>query len=77
MMGANYGRRKNDDNGISMIPRWMDITMIICKWFICTMPFVICSFLMFFKSEMSLWDNMLLTCVYLLSLSNIINCLDN
>ncbi len=74
MMGANYGRRK-DDNGfnISMMPGWMNIVMSLCKWFICTMPFVICSFLMFFKSEMSLWDNMLLTCVYLLSLSSIVN----
>jgi len=73
MMGANYGRRKNDNNGISMVPDWMNMVMILCKWFICVMPFVICSFLMFFKSEMSLWDNMLLTCVYLLSLSSIVN----
>ena len=73
MMGANYGRRKNDDNGISMVPDWMNMVMTLSKWFICTMPFVICSFLMFFKSEMSLWDNMLLTCVYLLSLSSIVN----
>ena len=63
-------------NGIEMIPRWMNITIIICKWFICTMPFVICSFMFFFQSEMSLWDNLLLTSVYLLSLSNIINSLD-
>jgi hypothetical protein len=77
MMGANYGRRKNDNNGISMIPRWMDVTMIICKWFIHIMPFVIASFMLLFKTEMSLWDNWLLTCVYLLSLSNVINCLDN
>ena len=72
-MGANYGRRKNDNNGISMVPDWMNIVMTVCRWFICVMPFVICSFLMFFKSEMSLWDNMLLTCVYLLSLSSIVN----
>ena len=74
MMGTNYGRRK-EDNGfnISMFPKWMNIIMIVCKWFICVMPFVICSFLMFFKQEMSLWDNMLLTCVYLLSLSSIVN----
>ena len=77
MMGVNYGRRKNDNDGISMIPQWMDTVMIICKWFISTMPFIICSFLMFFQSEMSLWDNMLLTCVYLLSLSSIINSLDS
>ena len=61
---------------IDLTPTWMRITMMICKWLICMMPFVICSFLMFFKQEMSLWDNMLLTCVYLLSLSSIVNSLD-
>ncbi len=69
---SNYRRRKNDVK-ISMVPEWMDIAMMVCKWIICVMPFVICSFLMFFKSEMSLWDNMLLTCVYLLSLSSVVN----
>ena len=73
---TNYKRRR-DDVKISMIPRWMDITMIICKWVICMIPFVVCSIMFFFQSEMSLWDNFLLTSVYLLSLSNIINCLDN
>jgi len=90
MKDGGIGNMKNKDkvtfvdattatrrDGISMIPKWMNITMIICKWFICTMPFVICSFMYFFQSEMSLWDNFLLTSVYLLSLSNIINCLDN
>ena len=69
---SNYKRRK-DDVKISMVPDWMNISMIVCKWIICVMPFVICSLLMFFQSEMSLWDNMLLTCVYLLSLSSVIN----
>jgi len=65
------------NDGIHMIPRWMNITMIICKWVICVLPFIVCSIMFFFQSEMSLWDNFLLTSVYLLSLSNIINCLDN
>ena len=30
---TNYKRRR-DDVKISMIPRWMDITMIVCKWLI-------------------------------------------
>ncbi len=78
MMDVNYGRRKDDDNiGISMIPKWMNVTMIICKWLISIIPFFVCSLMYFFQSEMSLWDNLLLTSVYLLSLSNIINCLDN
>mgnify|MGYP001368646306 CR=1 FL=1 len=71
-MKSNWKRRR-DDVKISMVPDWMNITMIVCKWIICVMPFVICSLLMFFQSEMSLWDNMLLTCVYLLSLSSVIN----
>ena len=69
---------ENDESfKIQMIPDWVNTMIIICKWFICTMPFIICSFMYFFQSEMSLWDNFLLTSVYLLSLSNIINCLDN
>ena len=67
---------KEDGFKIDMMPKWMHIVMIICKWVICVMPFIICSFLMFFKSEMSLWDNMLLTCVYLLSLSSVVNMID-
>ena len=72
---TNYKRRR-DDVKISMIPRWMDITMIVCKWLIGIIPFIVCSLMYLFQSEMSLWDNLLLTSVYLLSLSNIINSLD-
>ena len=60
---------------IDMMPKWMNITMLICKWVICVLPFIICSIMFLFQSEMSLWDNFLLTSVYLLSLSNIINCM--
>ena len=58
-------------------PKWMKLSLMVCKLFICIMPFIITSIMFFFKTEMSLWDNWLLTCVYLLSLSNVINCLDN
>ena len=61
---------------ISMMPKWMDTVMMICKWFIYTMPFVITSVMFLMKSEMTLWDNWLLTCIYLLSLANIINMAD-
>ena len=57
--------------------KWIKLSLMVCKWFICIMPFIITSIMFFFKTEMSLWDNWLLTCVYLLSLSNVINCLDN
>jgi hypothetical protein len=75
-MNKNKYRRRSDIK-ISMVPEWMDIAMVVCKWFICVMPFIICSFLFFFKAEMSIWDNMLLTVVYLLSLSSLINCVND
>ncbi len=75
MANKIYKRRRGDIK-ISMIPQWMNITMIICKWLIGIIPFFVCSLMYFFQSEMSLWDNLLLTSVYLLSLSNIINSLD-
>jgi len=61
---------------MSLVPKWMSITMIICKWFVYVMPFVITSIMFFSISELTLWDNWLLTCVYLLSLANIINMTD-
>ena len=61
---------------IDMIPKWVNITMIVCKWFIYTMPFIITSIMFFTISDLTLWDNWLLTCIYLLSLANIINMTD-
>ena len=75
MMGANY-RKPNQEMEINVIPRWMSITMTICKWFIYTMPFIITSVMFFSISELTMWDNWLLTCIYLLSLANIINMTD-
>ena len=60
-----------------MMPTWMRISMMICRWVICVMPFIICSILFMFKSEMTLWDNMLLTVVYLLSLSSVLHIVDS
>ena len=76
MMGANYKKPKREEFKIDMIPVWMKLTMTMCKWFICTMPFIITSIMFLLKSEMTLWDNWLLTCIYLLSLANIINMAD-
>ena len=78
MMGANYGRRK-EDIGIDMIPRWLHITMIICKGLLILGPFTISSIAMFlfskegvFTSDMyytaGLWN-----CVWMISLLQIIN----
>ena len=72
MMRANYGRRKDDNEmKISLFPKWVDIMMIISKYMIIFTPFIIASIMMFFRPE-SIYDNWLLTCVYLLSLNNLL-----
>jgi hypothetical protein len=76
MANKTYKRRRNDVK-IDMFPRWLDVTMIICKWFILLTPFVMASVMTMFHSYESAWDNWLVTCVYLLSLSNLIHYLDN
>ena len=63
-------------NNVEMMPTWMKMTMIICKWTICVIPFIIASIMFFVKPEMTLWDNWLLTCIYLLSLANVVNMVD-
>ena len=64
-------------NNVSMMPKWMIITMTICKWFVCVMPFIITSVMFFSISEFTMWDNWLLTSIYLLSLDNVINMTNN
>jgi len=58
-------------------PKWMKVSLLICKWFISIIPFIITSVMFISATEMTMWDNWMLTCVYILSLSNVINCLDN
>ena len=72
MMGVNYGRRKDDNEmKISLFPKWIDMMMVISKYMIIFTPFIIASIMMFFRPE-SVYDNWLLTCVYLLSLNNLL-----
>ena len=61
---------------INIIPKWMNITMTVCKWFVCIVPFIITSVMWFSISELTTWDNWLLTCIYSLSVANIINMTD-
>ena len=70
MMGVNYGRRKNDNNGISIIPNWMDKLMTVCKYFLYITPFLCCSIAMFFEGT-NLGNSYMLTAVYCLSLLNL------
>ena len=67
---------KWNKNGNELFPNWMNMIMIICKLLICIMPFIICSLLMMFSFEFNLRIDLLITCVYLLSLSSIVNNID-
>ena len=64
-------------NDWELAPQWMKITMIISKWIIAVMPFIMVSIMTIFHTFESTWDNWLVTCVYLLSLANIINMVDS
>ena len=75
MMGANYGRRKEDNNGISMLPIWMDRLMTVCKYFLYIIPFLCCSIAMFFEGT-NLGNSYMLTAVYCLSLLKLIELTD-
>ena len=70
MMGANYGRRKEDDIKFNLIPNWMDKLMTVCKYFLYTIPFICCSIAMFFEGT-NLSNSYMLTAVYCLSLLNL------
>jgi len=74
MMGANY-RKPNQDVKIEMMPRWMNITLYVMKWMMTMLPFIICSIMMF-VSEMSTTENWMWTCIYIMSLVNIIKMAD-
>ena len=75
MMGANYGRRK-EDIGIDIIPKWLRIGMIILKGVIVLIPFIISSIAMFYESDMNIMESGLWNCIWLMSLLHILNYAD-
>ena len=75
MMGANYGRRK-EDIGIDMIPKWLRISMIILKGIIVLIPFIVSSIAMFYESDMGIMESGLWNCIWLMSLLHILNYAD-
>ena len=75
MMGANYGRRK-EDIGIDIIPKWLRISMIILKGVIVLIPFIISSIAMFYESDMGIMESGLWNCIWLMSLLHILNYAD-
>ena len=75
MMGANYGRRKEDEMNISLIPNWMDKLMTVCKYFLYIVPFICCSIAMLVEGT-STSHSYVLTAVYCLSLLKLIELTD-
>ena len=75
MMGANYGRRKEDIK-IDVIPKWLQISMIILKGVIVLIPFIISSIAMFYESDMGIMESGLWNCIWLMSLLHILNYAD-
>ena len=72
MMGANYGRRKEDrEMGISMLPQWMDRLMNVCKYFLYIIPFLCCSIAMLLEGTLTS-HSYVLTAVWCLSLLKLI-----
>ena len=71
-MGANYGRRKEDTNGISMLPQWMDKFMNVCKYFLYIVPFLCCSIAMLLEGTLTS-HSYVLTAVSCLSLLKLID----
>ena len=74
-MGANYGRRKEDEMNISLIPNWMDKLMTVCKYFLYIIPFICCSIAMLVEGT-STSHSYVLTAVYCLSLLKLIELTD-
>ena len=66
---------KWNNDGISMMPKWMNVSLMVLKWMMVMLPFVICSIMMF-VTEMSMTENWMWTCIYMMSLMNIIKMTD-
>ena len=66
---------KWNNDGISMMPRWMTLSMMILKWMMVMIPFVICS-IMLFVTEMNTNQEWMWTCIYIMSLTQIIKMAD-
>ena len=75
MMDANYGRRKEDEINISLLPNWMDKLMKVCKYFLYIVPFICCSIAMLVEGTPTSQSYML-TAVYCLSLLKLIDLTD-
>ncbi len=71
MMGANYGRRKEDTKW-SIIPKWIDKVMNVCKYFLYIVPFLCCSIALLTEGTLTS-QSYVLTAVWCLSLLKLID----
>ena len=62
---------------ISKMPRWIDTTVIMLKWFMVTLPFVICLTQVIINPEMSASESWLWVCVHCMACWNLIRWSDN
>ena len=62
-------------NDVGLMPRWMSLSMMVLKWMMVMLPFVICS-IMLFVSEMNTTQEWMWTCIYIMSLTQIIKMAD-
>ena len=67
---------KNQGIKIDMMPKWMNISMIILKWLMVMLPFIISS-IVFFVYDISGIDEWMWTCIYIMSLTKIIDMADS
>ena len=69
-------RRRYNDVKIDMIPRWLNVSMIILRGSIILIPFIISSIAMFYEPNMSIMESGLWNCIWLMSLLHILNYAD-
>ena len=66
-----------DKWNVSMVPRWMDVLMIVLKWFMVTLPFVVCSVQVIVNPEMPTSESWLWVCIHCMACWNLIRWTDN
>ena len=64
-------------NVSTMPPRWMNVTITILKWFMVTLPFVICSVKVIVNPEMPTSESWLWVCIHCMACWNLIRWSDN
>ena len=67
---------KNQGIKIDKMPKWMNISMIILKWLMVMLPFIISS-IVFFVYDVSGINEWMWTCIYIMSLTKIIDMADS